>query len=118
MAKTRVAVEFGMGTSIRKQDYTGAAIRGLKDALWHNSLSIAEAFGFKKEAMLVDVEIAVQQPMSVDLTKLEEILPYGQSTFKVIKGGLDIIKPDGKGVTVVANVAVIVSFNMERVNDQ
>ena len=28
------------------------------------------------------------------------------------------IKPDGKGVTVVANVAVIVSFNMERANDQ
>ncbi|MDC0108518.1 Lin0512 family protein, partial [Paracoccaceae bacterium] len=45
-------------------------------------------------------------------------LPYGQSTFKVIKGGLDIIKPDGKGATVVANVAVIVSFNMERANDQ
>ena len=43
-----MAVEFGMGTSLRKQDYTGAAIRGLKDALWHNSLSLADAFGFKK----------------------------------------------------------------------
>ena len=118
MTKTRVAVEFGIGTSIRKQDYTGAAIRGLKDALWHNSLSIAEAFGFEKETMLVDVEIAVQQPSAVDLTKLEKILPYGQSTFKVISGGLDITKPDGKGATVVANVAVIVSFDMEKINDQ
>ena len=118
MAKTRVAVEFGMGTSIRKQDYTGAAIRGLKDALWHNSLSIAEAFGFEKATMLVAVEIAVQQPSAVDLTKLEKILPYGQSTFKVISGGLDITKPDGKGATVVANVAVIVSFDMEKINDQ
>ena len=118
MAKKRMVMELGMGSSLRKQNYTRAACRALEDALWHNSLSITEAFGFKKEAMLVDVEIAVQQPMSVDLTKLEEILPYGQSTFKVIKGGLDIIKPDGKGATVVANVAVIVSFNMERTNDQ
>jgi hypothetical protein len=68
--------------------------------------------------MLVDVEIAVQQPSAVNLTKLEKILPYGQSTFKVISGGLDITKPDGKGATVVANVAVIVSFDMERTNDQ
>ena len=118
MAKTRVAVEFGMGTSIRKQDYTGAAIRGLKDALWHNSLGMAPAFGFDKSAMIVDVEVAVQDPEKVDLDQLRNILPYGQGSFKVISGGLDITKPDGKGATVVANVAVIVSFDMERTNDQ
>ena len=114
MAKTRVAVEFGMGTSIRKQDYTGAAKRGLKDALWHNSLSVADMFGFDKDDMLVDVEIAVQKPNRVDLKDIERILPYGKSTFKIVNGGLDVPKPNGDGVTVIASVAVIVSFDMER----
>ena len=61
-----------MGTSLRKQDYTGAAIRGLKDALWHNSLSLADAFGFKKEEMLIDVEIGVQEPRSVEIEDLKK----------------------------------------------
>ncbi|MGB2021310.1 MAG: Lin0512 family protein, partial [Candidatus Puniceispirillaceae bacterium] len=29
MAKTKVAMELGMGTSLRRQDYTKAAIRAL-----------------------------------------------------------------------------------------
>ncbi len=35
----RVAVEIGMGTDIRGTDYTKAAVRALRDALWHNSLN-------------------------------------------------------------------------------
>ena len=38
MAKTRIALELGMGTSLRRQDYTKAACRAVEDALWHNSL--------------------------------------------------------------------------------
>ncbi|WP_039017572.1 Lin0512 family protein [Halocynthiibacter namhaensis] len=112
MAKTRVAVEFGMGTSLRREDYTKAAISALKDALWHNSLTMAQAFGFPKEAMLVDVEVAVQEPDQVDLEALKAVLPYGTPTFKAVHGGLDIAKPDG-GKTVIANAAVVVSFDME-----
>ena len=37
MALKRVALEIGMGTDIRGADYTKAAVRALKDALWHNS---------------------------------------------------------------------------------
>ena len=70
MAKTRVAVEFGMGTSLRRKDYTKAAISALKDALWHNSLSMSDAFGFDKSDMIIDVEIAVQRPENVDLEEL------------------------------------------------
>lgn len=113
MAKTRVAVEFGMGTSLRRADYTGAAVRALKDALWHNSLTMAQAFGFDKSAMLVDVEVAVQKPEQVDVAALHDILPYGQPNFTIVQGGLDIAKPDGDGITCIANVAVIVSFDME-----
>ena len=43
MAKKKVAIELGMGTSLRRQDYTKAAIRALQDALVH---SMADAFGF------------------------------------------------------------------------
>ncbi|WP_171175160.1 Lin0512 family protein [Ruegeria sp. HKCCD8929] len=113
MAKTRVLVEFGMGTSLRREDYTEAARRALKDALWHNSVNMAELFGFPKEAMIIDAEIGVQEPGRVDVAALKEIFPYGQPTITVTKGGLDIDKPHTEGRTVVANAAVIVSFDME-----
>ena len=113
MAKTRVAMEFGMGTSLRRADYTKAAVRALCDALWHNSLSMAEAFGFDKSDMIIDVEIGVQQPDAVDIAAVEAVLPYGQSAVTVSHGGLDMPKPDGTGVTIIANAAVVVSFDME-----
>jgi len=113
MAKTRVLVEFGMGTSLRRTDYTEAALRAVKDALWHNSVNMAELFGFPKEAMIIDVEIGVQQPDQVDVEALKAVFPYGQPNISVTKGGLDINKPHGDGRTVIANAALIVSFNME-----
>ena len=115
MPKHRVLTEFGMGTSLRRQDYTQAAKRALQDALWHNSINMAELFGFEKEAMLVDVEIAVQQPGLVDTAVLHGVFPYGQITVTATHGGLDIARPDGKP-TVIANAAISVSFDMERVN--
>lgn len=114
MPKHRVLTEFGMGTSLRRQDYTQAARRGLQDALWHNSVNMAELFGFEKEAMLIDVQIGVQQPEQVDQDSLLDIFPYGQPTITVEHGGLDIPRPDGKP-TVIANVAINVSFEMERI---
>ncbi|UBU47647.1 Lin0512 family protein [Cobetia amphilecti] len=112
MAKTRMVTQFGMGTSIRSQNYTEAAARGIRDALWHNSLNAADAFGFPKEAMLIEVEIGVQHPDKVDSDALLGIFPYGQPSVRVVKGGLDVAKPDGSGVSVIANVAIIVSFDM------
>ena len=115
MAKTRVLVEFGMGTSLRREDYTEAASRALKDALWHNSVTMAELFGFPKDAMIVDAEIGVQKPDQVDVEKLKAIFPYGQPTITVKEGGLDVEKPHTDGRTVIANAAVVVSFDMEAV---
>lgn len=48
MAIHRVLTEFGMGISLRRQDYAQAARRALLDAPWHNSINIAELFGFAK----------------------------------------------------------------------
>lgn len=112
MEKKRVLVEFGMGTSLRREDYTEAAARAIRDALWHNSVNMAELFGFEKADMIVDVEIAVQQPDQVDTRQLAKDFPYGNISFVVTHGGLDIAKPHG-GKTVIANVAIAVSFMME-----
>ncbi|MDA9929753.1 Lin0512 family protein [Alphaproteobacteria bacterium] len=114
MAVRRIALEMGMGTSLRKASYTSAAVRALENAVWRNSISFAEAFGFDKSAMLIDVEIGVQHPDKVDLDAVRAVLPYGQIRVKVDVGGLDIPRPDGKGVTILANAAVIVAFDMEK----
>ena len=113
MAKKRILVEFGMGTSLRRADYTGAAARAIKNALWHNSISVAELFGFTKDDMIIDVEIGVQEPGQIDKDALIAIFPYGQPSVTAKPGGLDIPKPDGTGVTVIANAAISVSFDME-----
>lgn len=109
----RVLTEFGLGTSLRRQDYTQAARRALQDALWHNSINMAELYGFPKEAMLIDVAVGVQQPDQVDTESLKDIFPYGQIAISVHHGGLDIPRPVGNP-TVIANVAINVSFDMER----
>ncbi|UXX84534.1 Lin0512 family protein [Roseovarius pelagicus] len=120
MPKHRVLTEFGMGTSLRRQDYTQAARRALQDALWHNSINMAELFGQPKEAMLIDVEIAVQHPERVDVDSLTDVFPYGQVSIACGHGGLDIQRPDyeqGGNPTVIANAAISVSFDMEHSND-
>ena len=111
--KKRVALELGQGTSLRSGDYTRAAVRAVKDALWHNSLNMAQAFGAPKEAMIVDVEIAVQQPDVVNCAEVAAIFPYGKISVTAKHGGLDIAKPDNGGSTLVALAAVVVSFMVE-----
>ena len=110
--KKRMVMELGLGSSLRHQNYTRAACRALEDALWHNSLSVADAFGFDRSAMIIEVDVAVQQPEKVNTEKVAAILPYGQVSVRAVHGGLDVPKPDG-GVTVIANVAVIVYLDLE-----
>ncbi|MBT0955856.1 Lin0512 family protein [Alphaproteobacteria bacterium KMM 3653] len=112
MAKVRMLTEFGMGSSLRRQDYTGAAKRAVQDALWHNSINLAELFGREKTEMLIDLEIGVQQPDQVDVEAVVEAFPYGQISVSVVQGGLDVPRPYG-APTVMANVAISVSFEME-----
>lgn len=102
-----------MGTDLRGQDYTKAAIRGLKDALWHNSISVAPALGYPREAMEVEVKVGVSQPERVDVDAVAAVLPYGSSTVEVVKGGLDIVNDEGTGTTVIASVAAVVFLDIE-----
>ena len=114
----RLLVEFGMGTSLRRGDYTQAAKRAVQDALWHNSINLAELFGFDKTDMQIRLDVGVQKPEEVDADALKEVFPYGDVTVNVAKGGLDVSRPEaqeGSGnPTIMANVALSVSFDMER----
>ena len=115
MSKHRVLTEFGMGTSLRRGDYTQAAKRAVQDALWHNSINMAELFGFDKAVMQIDVEVAVQSPEAVDCDAVAKVFPYGQVSVIATHGGLDIPRPEGDGnPTVIANAAISVAFDMER----
>lgn len=111
MAKKCLLTEFGMGSSLRRQDYTGAAKRALSDALWHNSINLAELFGKDKADMMIDVEVGVQHPDQIDPQPLIDVFPYGQISIRPVFGGLDIPRPDGN-LTVIANVAISVSLNL------
>lgn len=107
----RLLTEFGMGTSLRRQDYTEAAVRAVKDALWHNSINLAELFGVDKSAMVLDVEIGVAAPDQVDTAALAQVFPYGQPRISVVTGGLDVPRQDGGKPTVIANAAISVSLD-------
>ncbi|MBW4707938.1 Lin0512 family protein [Roseobacter sp. YSTF-M11] len=114
----KLLVEFGMGTSLRRGDYTQAAVRGVRDALWHNSINLAELFGFEKTDMQIIVDIGVQKPQAVDVEKVRAVFPYGHADVRVHHGGLDAPRPDGEGhPTIMANVALTVGFEMERADD-
>ena len=111
-------VEFGMGTSLRRGDYTQAAERAVRDALWHNSINLAELFGFEKTDMRITLDVGVQMPEKVDVEALRAVFPYGHVAINVHKGGLDVPRPAGQEgagqPTVMANVALSVGFEMER----
>lgn len=114
----KLLVEFGMGTSLRRGDYTEAAVRAVKDALWHNSINLAELYAFEKTDMRLRVDIGVQRPDAVDVEEVLKVFPYGTAEVQLHEGGLDIERPDGAGnPTIMSNVALTVGFNMERAND-
>ena len=115
MKMQKLMVEFGMGTSLRRGDYTQAAERAVRDALWHNSINLAELFGFDKANMRIVLDVGVQKPDEVDADVLRAVFPYGDVTVNVTKGGLDVPRPEGTGnPTIMANVALSVGFDMEK----
>ncbi|MEM6660806.1 MAG: Lin0512 family protein [Pseudomonadota bacterium] len=111
MARKRMVLELGMGTDLGGEDYTKAAIRALRDALWHNSLTIADAMGVDRQAMEVDILIGTGKPDEVDETAVAAILPYGTARVRAVQGGMDIPKEDGS-LTVMANAAVVVWLDL------
>ena len=112
MTMKRVILEIGMGTDIRGADYTKAAVRALRDALWHNSFSAAAALGLDVDDMEVEVNIGVPKPDQVDTDAVLAVLPHGTGTVNVVEGGLEIPDQPGTGSTVIANAAAIVRLDL------
>jgi len=112
MALQRIVLQIGMGTDIRGADYTKAAVRALRDALWHNSLSVT-AFGCPLDSMRVQITIGVPKPDQVDKAAVLAILPHGTGEVEVVEGGLEIPNDDGTNSTVIANAAAVVWVDLE-----
>ena len=107
MSLRRMVLQIGMGTDIRGADYTKAAVRALRDALWHNGLSVADAVALPVDAMQVEVTIGVPRPERVDKDAVLAVLPHGTGTVRVVEGGLEIPNDAGTNSTVIANAAAV-----------
>ena len=112
MAMKRMVLEIGMGTDIRGQDDTKAAVRALRDALWHNALTITNALGMDVDAMRVEVTIGVPHPERVDHAQVLAVLPHGTGTVRVVEGGLEIPNEAGTGATIMAHAAAVVRLEV------
>ena len=112
MALKRMVLQIGMGTDIRGTDHTKAAVRALRDALWHNGLSITNAVGLPVDAMQVEVTIGVPRPDQVDKEAVLAVLPHGTGTVRVVEGGLEIPNDAGTNSTVLAHACAIVRLDV------
>ena len=112
MALKRMVMELGFGTDISGQDYTKAACRAVHNALRQNSLSVADAFDLDRDAMQVEIIIGVAEPDQVDDQAVKAMLPYGQPSLRVEKGGMNTSRADGTPGPVAANAAPIVSLDL------
>jgi uncharacterized protein (TIGR02058 family) len=110
MSKTQFAVEMGLGTDLKGQDYTKAACRAVHDAIHRNFLTIGAAFDLPLENMLVDIRVGVSQPNQVDLEQVKAEAPVGIVTAEAVKGGLEVEMMGHS--TIVANAIVSVSYDV------
>ncbi len=111
MALKRMVLELGVGTDLRGEDWTRAAVRAVRDALWHNALTIAPALGLPLEAMRIEVRIGAGRPDEVDRDEVAAVLPYGSVTVDAVEGGMAIPGEDGSA-TILANAAVVVFLDL------
>jgi len=110
MRPSRVILEMGAGNDLHGGDYTKAAIRAVQDAIHHSSLTLIRTLKIDTAQIQVHVTVGVQQPSRVDASAVKAVLPMGQVSVKVVKGGLDVPDEEGGGVAVIASAAVDVKL--------
>ncbi|MEO1381416.1 MAG: Lin0512 family protein [Pseudomonadota bacterium] len=111
MPLKKLVMQLGMGTDIQGESHTKAACRAVHNAIRQNVLTVADAFGQPRNAMVIDVLIGVQNPKAVDVNEVAAMLPYGRVHVSVEHGGMDTPKEDG-GSVLLANAAVTVSLDL------
>ncbi len=112
MALKRLILELGMGVDLTGADYTKAAIKAVRDALWHNSLTIANAVGQSPHDMHIEATVGVPKPELVDKAAVAATFPYGKVTVEAVEGGLEIMNDEGTNLTLMANAAVVVYLDI------
>lgn len=111
MTRIRCLTEMGMGVDVHGRDYTKAARRAVSDAIRHSSIGFFRLLGRSADEMYVDVTVAVAEPAAVDIEAVAAELPHGSVTVRAVPGGLDVPGADGADRIVMANAAVVVSFD-------
>src|SRR3954463_1670717 len=114
MARVRCITEMGMGVDVHGRDATKAAKRAVSDAIRHSSLGFFRMLGKTANDMFVDVTIGVPEPCTVDAAAVAKELPYGTVRVSAVKGGLEIPAEQGTDSILIANAAVIVSFDDDK----
>ena len=114
MKAKRVILEMGSGNDLHGGNYTKAAVRAVEDAIHHSSLTLIRTLGIDPRAMQVEVTIGVQQPEKVDAEAVKAVLPHGQITVDVVKGGLDVPDEEAGDVAVIASAAVAVRLELPK----
>jgi uncharacterized protein (TIGR02058 family) len=107
----RCFTEMGMGVDVHGRDYTKAARRAVSDAIRHSSVTLFRLIGRSVDDMHVAVTIGVPEPTAVDKAAVAAELPHGTVTVSVVSGGLEIPGEGGSDAIVIANAAVVVSFD-------
>jgi uncharacterized protein (TIGR02058 family) len=112
MAAKRIILEMGSGNDLHGGDYTKAAVRAVADALHHSSLTLIRTLKLDARRMRVEVTIGVQQPERVDAAAVKAVLPHGEVTVVVVKGGLDVPDDETGDIAVIASAAVAVRMEL------
>lgn len=111
MTLVRCLTEMGMGVDVHGADCTKAARRAVSDAIRHSSIGFFRLLGRSVHDMHVAVTVAVPAPGKVDTAAVAAELPYGHVTVTAVAGGLEVPGDAHSDAIVIANAAVIVSFD-------
>ena len=113
MAMKRLILEMGLGTDLHGEDYTKAAIRGVKNAIHHSSLTLFRSLNLESREMCVKVTIGIPKPQEVDKEQVRNCLPHGKVTVLTVPGGLHIEDTENKKKSVVASVGVEAFYDIQ-----
>ena len=104
----RVILEMGTGNALHSKDYTKAAKRAVEDAIHHSSLTVFRSLGIDPSSMVIELNLAAQEPEEIDLEAVAKTLPFGQVRPKAMKGGLNIVDETSGEPCVIVNAGIVV----------
>ena len=111
MTLRRYITEMGMGVDVHGKNYTTAAKRAVSDAIRHSSLNFFKTLNKSADEMRITLVIGVTNPNAVDSKEVARELPYGTVKVEVKQGGLEVPNEVGDDAIVIANAAILVSFD-------